>query len=306
MDNLADNSRRIFHKIHVKQKDCKEATYRMINSLSTEYLNLDKDYFVGKICADLGCGSAAVGTVNMLKMKAKFVYLSDVNESFFESAKGILNSNVEFHNRWQTDVADATKKLPYEDKSMDFVLAQGFFQHIENELNVLSEINRILKPRGKAYVDINGKGGLIGNFVMKTMREEYIENKSFKDYIEKDLSVGSLKKIICGMKESIEKDNSTPYKNCLKFLDSLSDLIDEDLILTIEDRLFAPIYRQTSENDFIDKLKRSGFSEWYRVSRKPSYQNIRKILAPIYESYDSQLAKILFGDGGVMNFVITK
>ena len=64
---------------------------------------------------------------------------------------------------------------------------------------------RILKPGGKAYVDIVGKGGLIGNFVMKTMRDEYKENRSFKEYIEKDLSVNSLKKVISGMKDAIEK-----------------------------------------------------------------------------------------------------
>ena len=39
---------------------------------------------------------------------------------------------------------------------------------------------------------------------------------------------------------------------------------------------------------------------------QPSYHNIRKILAPLYKNYNSQLARILFGDGGVMNFVITK
>ena len=189
---------------------------------------------------------------------------------------------------------------------MDFVLAQGFFQHMEDEKKVLSEIYRILKPSGKAYVDIVGKGGLIGNFVMKTMREEYSENKSFKEFIDKDLSVSSLKKVLHGMKDSIEKDDSITYKNCIKFLESLSDLIDDDLILTIEDRLYAPLYRQTSENEFIDKLKNAGFSDWYRVSRKPSYQNIRKILSPLYKNYNSQLAKILFGDGGVMNFVITR
>ena len=70
MDNLSENSRKVFHKIHLKQKDCKEATYRMVNLHNTDYLKLDKDYFVGKICADLGCGSAAVGTVNMLNMNA--------------------------------------------------------------------------------------------------------------------------------------------------------------------------------------------------------------------------------------------
>ena len=218
MDNLAENSRKIFHKIHIKQKDCKEATHRMINFLDTDFLKLEKDYFVGKICADLGCGSAAVGTVNMLNMNAKFVYLSDVNDSFFESARGVLNANQKFKNRWQTNIADATKTLPYEDKSMDFVLAQGFFQHMENEEKVLSEIHRILKPGGKAYVDIVGKGGLIGNFVMKTMRDEYKENRSFKEYIEKDLSVNSLKKVICGMKEAIEKDDSIPTRIVLNFL----------------------------------------------------------------------------------------
>ena len=257
MINLTKKSREIFHKIHLKQKGCEAATDRAVNHIDTDYLRLDKNFFVGKKCVDLGCGSAAVGTVNMLNMNADFVYLSDADDSFFESAKEVLNSNKNFNGKWQANIADATHRLPYEDQSIDFALAKGFLHHLEDEQNVLSEIHRILKPNGKAYVDFNGSGGLINNFVMKTMREEYKKNQSFKGFIDRELSVKSFQNIIRGMKDSIENDNSDSYNNCIIFLDSLSKLIDEDLILTIEDRLYAPLYRQISEKEFINKFKKA-------------------------------------------------
>ena len=303
--DLSKKTREVFHKIHLAQKDCSESRERMETLLNTKYLRLDEGYFQNKTCVDIACGSAVVGTVNLLNLNAKFVYLSDVDDSYIETATKILSSNENYKDRWQTDIANA-EELPYADESIDFALAQGFLMTLENEEKSLAEIYRILKPGGKAYVDLTGSGGLIGNFVMKTMRDEYRDNKTFKDLIDNDLNVDAFRNILNGLKKNIDNDNSTQYKNCIKFIDTLSALIDDDLMLTIEDRIYSPLYRQTTEKEFINKLKKAGFSSWYRVSKKPKYNNIRKILAPLYKNYNDRLAKILFGDGGMINMVITK
>ena len=62
----------------------------------------------------------------------------------------------------------------------------------------------------------------------------------------------------------------------------------------------------TTEKDFTDLLKKVGFSSWYRVARKTNYYNIRKIFSPFYYDYNHPLAKLFYGDGGALNFIITK
>ena len=108
------------------------------------------------------------------------------------------------------------------------------------------------------------------------------------------------------IKGLIRNDQSESYKNSINLLDSISKLIDEDLILTIADRVFAPLYRQTKEKDFTSKILDLGFRNCQRISTTPKYKNIRKIVEPLYTDYNNDLAKIFYGDGGVMNFIVMK
>ena len=277
----------------------------MFNLLNTNNLKLEKNFFNNKVCLDIGCGSAASGPINLLNLGAKFVHCCDVDSSFIEPVSTTLNSYPNFSNQWELKIGNAIN-LPYESQTFDFVLCQGVLHHLKDDEKALKEIFRVLKPGGKAYIAIVGYGGLIGNFVMQTMRNEYKENKFFKEYIDNNLNVNSLRKSIEQIKNSIDDDGTKSYINCLKLLDAISTLIDDDLILTLEDRIYAPLYRQTKEKDFYNKLDVVGFKKYYRISNKPKYNNIRKILEPIYSSYKSTLSRIFFGDGGVMNIVVIK
>ena len=179
-------------------------------------------------------------------------------------------------------------------------------QHVVDEEQALSEIYRVLAPNGKFFVSVEGSGGLIGDFVMKTMREVYRDNEDFKDLIDNNLNLENIAMLISEIKNNIPNDQTESYDSSQRFLDSLLELIDQDLLLTIEDRLFAPCYRQSTESEYLEKLAEAGFSSSYRVSKSPKYSNIRKIVAPFYKNYNSPMAKILYGDGGVMSFVVSK
>lgn len=304
-DKLASDTREVMHKIHLGQMNTPNARTRMEGLHTTNSLKLNKDYFKNKVCVDIGCGSAAVGTVNLLNLGAKFVHLCDVDDSFIDPATQILNSNPEFKSRWETKVGNALF-LPYKSEIMDFAICQGVLHHIEDDTNALKEICRVLKPGGKAHLSIVGNGGLIGNFVMRTMREEYMENDIFKSFMDNNLDVESLKGVIDHMKTLITNEGSKEYKDCINLLDSISNLIDNDLILTIADRVYAPLYRQTTEKDFQNKVLAAGFKDCQRISTSPKYKNIRKIVEALYTNYNSNLARIFFGDGGTMSFIISK
>ena len=175
-----------------------------------------KDYFGVKVCIDIGCGSAAVGTVNLLSLD-KFVHLCDVDDSFIEPASKILNATSDFKNRWETKVGNALY-LPYENESMDFAICQGVLHHIYDDDDALKEIYRVLAPGGKAHISIVGYGGLIGNFVMRTMRDEYRENETFKSFIDNNLDVDSFKSVIEYLKSLLKDDKSDSIRVASTFL----------------------------------------------------------------------------------------
>ena len=306
IDKFASATRKVMHKIHLKQIIDSGSKKRIqANLTSPNYLKLPEDFFVQRICVDLGCGSNAAGAANLLRIGAKFVNLVDVDQSFIEPASTVLNETKSFKGRWKTYVADATQ-LPFETGSIDFVLCQGVLHHIDNEKAALSEIFRVLSPNGKCYISVIGSGGLVGEFVSKTMRDEYKKNLIFRNFINKKLNLKDIHQLLNDIKNKITNDNSESYIQTQIFLDSLTKLIDNDLLLTIEDRVLAPIYRQSTESEYLEKLKEAGFTSSYRVSKCPDFSNIRKIVAPFYKDYTHPIAKILFGDGGSMNFVVSK
>ena len=74
-------------------------------------------------------------------------------------------------------------------------------------------------------------------------------------------------------------------------------MIDNDLILTIKDRITAPIYQETPMENIVNWLEKNKFVEIERLTRYPKFNNIRKFLSPLYHNYESDLSKILFNEG---------
>ena len=70
-------TRKVFHKIHIKQIASNSGFAKISNLYNFENLKLNKKYFKNKICADLGCGSTGAGAYNLYRLGAKFVYLLD-------------------------------------------------------------------------------------------------------------------------------------------------------------------------------------------------------------------------------------
>ena len=82
--------------------------------------------------------------------------------------------------------------------------------------------------------------------------------------------------------------------------DVMRTLFDEDLALTIKDRIKSPIYLEHSEEEIVAFLKDAGFSVTQRLTRYPVYRNIRKFLSPLYYQYNSEFSKLLYGSGCIL------
>ena len=80
-------------------------------------------------------------------------------------------------------------------------------------------------------------------------------------------------------------------------VDMVKDLIDVDLVLTIKDRMQAPVYIESEEREMVQLLKENGVKQIKRITRYPKLKNIRRFLAPYYFEYNHPVAKFLYGDG---------
>ena len=79
----------------------------------------------------------------------------------------------------------------------------------------------------------------------------------------------------------------------------MRSLFDEDLALTIKDRIKSPVYLEHSEEEIITFLKEAGFPLTHRLTRYPVYTNIRKFLSPLYYQHNSEFSKLLYGSGAI-------
>ncbi|MBU2640085.1 MAG: class I SAM-dependent methyltransferase [Nanoarchaeota archaeon] len=117
----------------------------------------------GKIL-DVGCGNCR----NLLPFKEMECYGVDFSDGVLEQAKKYIkkhNLNVNLKK------ADMTK-LPFKDKSFDYILSLATLHHLKNPENGIKEIYRVLKIGGQAYITIWSKMQL--RFLFKK-RETYVK-----------------------------------------------------------------------------------------------------------------------------------
>ena len=177
--------------------------------------------------------------------------------------------------------------------------------HVADDHRAIDEIYRVLKKGGKAYLSVTGGTGLLNRFWMDIARDEYFRSDEMQQIIREGRLEEWLKLQLTDLRENIERDDDESYQSSTLFIDSLIQLIDNDLVLSIRDVLEAPKYKTYSEAQWFSLLSDCGFKEIYRFFKKPRYKNVRKVFAPLYYNNKNPLARILYGDGS-MNVVVTK
>lgn len=278
-------TRKIFHKIHLNQIKSKKGFDRVKIFYNEKILKLKKGYFKNKICADLGCGSTGAGGLNLLNIGAKYCHLLDMQKHI----KKPIRKNLKKHNKkFQIDIGNL-EKLPYKKNFFDFILCQGAIHHAKNDLKCFKEIYRVLKPKSKALIQVHGEGGLINDLTMKLIRPKYKNDSNFKKVIDKLLNKKSTK-----YKQFLFKHYD---KETRKIFNYFSKYLDDDLLLTIKDRILAPKYKTYTESFLRSYLQKLGFKKIYRIKKEVKFSNIRRIISPLYFQYDNEISKALYGDG---------
>ena len=91
------------------------------------------------VIVDLGCGNGSLVTEYLKKgfdaYGCDFKFKVVQEKSLFESGRIRMIDQVSY-------------RLPFEDKSVDIILSDQVFEHVEDYSTTLSEMRRILKPKG--------------------------------------------------------------------------------------------------------------------------------------------------------------
>ena len=103
----------------------------------------------GGAVVDVGCGRRGAGArAALARLGADRVVAVDVHAASVEESRRRL---ADVADRVRLDVADASRRLPVDDASVDGVLCLHVLHHAEDWAGVLREAARVLRPGGRLW-----------------------------------------------------------------------------------------------------------------------------------------------------------
>jgi 2-polyprenyl-6-hydroxyphenyl methylase / 3-demethylubiquinone-9 3-methyltransferase len=121
------------------------------NPVRFEYFKNFINSWKGVKVLDVGCGGGYA--CEYLAQRKAVVFGTDIlAESLQEAGKHALQSNLEIEYRLCT-----SEQLPFSNQTMDVVTCFDVLEHVPDKGQMLSEINRVLKPDGWLFFDTVNK-----------------------------------------------------------------------------------------------------------------------------------------------------
>lgn len=104
---------------------------------------------------DMGCGSGRY-SIALSLLGAKEVIGVDYQAKAFTAAQEYCEENTLNVKFFESNILD----LPFDDESFDFIFSNGVLHHTSSIEKGISELNRVLKKHGTAFLYIYGSGGI--------------------------------------------------------------------------------------------------------------------------------------------------
>ncbi len=104
----------------------------------------------GRRILDAGCGSGPLTAA--LRAKGAAVTGFDASAAMVDLARQRLGEDADVH------VADLAEPLPFTDAAFDDVVASLVLHYLEDWAGPLTELRRVLKPRGRMMLSVNHPG----------------------------------------------------------------------------------------------------------------------------------------------------
>ena len=116
---------------------------------------IDLDWFKGRICLDAGCGGGRY-LVALNRLGAKEVRGIDISEQVVD----VANERLAARGFQKTAQVASVLAVPFSGSYFDYVVSSGVIHHTPDPLRAFSELARVLKPGGKLFLSVYGRGGL--------------------------------------------------------------------------------------------------------------------------------------------------
>lgn len=113
--------------------------------------------FEGRTIFDLGCANGVVSYY--LKQRGGEWVHSDLEFANVCSAKGLLKGSL---------LQQSVQGIPIKDNSVDCVLCLDFLEHVEDDIRIIREIKRVLKPGGEVVISTPISGPL---FILNRLKK---------------------------------------------------------------------------------------------------------------------------------------
>jgi len=115
------------------------------------FFDIEKDnIFAGKIVVDIGCGEAGK-TLFYAKHGVERIFGVEVLGKYGEQANGLAHK-LGLSDKFEFITSDAAN-LPFEDGSIDVIIANDAIEHVDEPERVIKECLRVLKVGGKLYMN---------------------------------------------------------------------------------------------------------------------------------------------------------
>ena len=285
------------HKTYFRHNDLFNRFYKY--AVSPKNYCLEKKFFKNATVLDAGCGNSGYFAKAMIDLGAKHVYCLDLGKQWIHNLKkGLKEKGVPLSKI--SCVSGSITKIPFKSTTMDFVACNGVLYHLPNvnlATKAIKELYRVTKFGGSVfgYFGVN-KPGLIEKYIQPSLREAYLKEKDFKDFIDKgDLNI--LHKNFKFLAKIFSKhDKSVSYSSLKKFI----NLINPETIMFMQDCLQVPVNQSNKLNKeyTLKILKKIGASN-IRSPKDFYFQrtDVRKFLTPFHVTKKNNLiSRILYGE----------
>jgi SAM-dependent methyltransferase len=292
--SFAGQTREVFDAHH-RQQAADEAIFnRLISLITPEYFGMKPAEFHGLNVLDAGCGSNANASAAFLALGAR-VHSIDIGEAWMDCAQSRL---AKFGDS-STLGSENVLSLSLTTGAYDFVHCAGVLHHTLDPRQGFAELARVTRPGGLAFVTVMANGDGILYEWINSLRRRYQVDERFRAAIDglSHIHIEAWLDWLFAVKTLQEPRGTDALEETV-----IRSMFDEDLVLTIKDRLQAPTY---SEFAFTEEQLRGwyaeeGFHDVRRLTRyTEGFSNLRRFLAPMYLEYAHPYSRFWFGEGYV-------
>ncbi|WEX91673.1 class I SAM-dependent methyltransferase (plasmid) [Sinorhizobium garamanticum] len=293
MESAFETETRAVFDCHQRQQEDDDHIFDRLTSLiGDDYFGLPSGGFRGLDILDAGCGSNANASYAFLNKGARSVTSLELGDAWMDCARKRLGR---FGAR-SVLVAGSVLDLPFDDTSFDFVHCAGVLPHTSDPQKGFQELVRVTRPGGNFFLTIMGTANGVLYRCINHLRELYQSDDQFRRSVD-NLSAATARQAVDWLLDTKDREEAEYLPNENEFFRSL---FDDDLFVTIRDRLQAPTYHDFNftEMQIRGWYAESGLENVRRISRYTrDFHNLRRFLAPMYRYYDHPLARFWFGDG---------